>query len=232
MISLPDDFRQATLEDAQAIAALKQVVWSNASTDVATILNALQTPTHHTHLAIADGQIAGFVSCFMTESAQGKKRWEIDLLAVHPDFRRRGLATKLVEEAVLIGERELYDFARALIQVDNVKSQRTFAENKFITDGQIQTLFVSAKTLSSKQNVASKAVHAHLVVVNTLDYRGVWLEEPLSTEAFAKARITCHEKNSSLVGAIIADDDSETCNYAQANQYNPVGKFHRWARKL
>ena len=39
-------------------------------------------------LAIADDRVAGFVVAFATTGLHGP-RWEIDLLAVLPDWRRR-----------------------------------------------------------------------------------------------------------------------------------------------
>ena len=72
------------------IADLKKAVWPHEAADPDLISAALNTPSHQAFIAKIDGQPAGFVSCFVTSSHEGDARWEIDLIAVHPDFRRRG----------------------------------------------------------------------------------------------------------------------------------------------
>lgn len=231
MISSPAIFRQAMLDDVSAIAAVKTAVWPEEESDVGVIARALQTPTHHTHIAMVDEQVVGFVSCFTTESAQGERRWEVDLLAVHPDFRRRGLATKLIEGTLALPEAQSCEYARALIQIDNVGSQRSFAQNGFTTDGQIHTLLICSQALEAADARTSAASGCHMIPVNTLGYQGLWLEEPLSTEAFTLARAELAGTNAAVAGVIIPDDDNTNITYAEAQHYESVGKYQRWIRK-
>lgn len=229
-------FRQATFNDVSAIAAVKNAVWPDEPANTSVISDALQTPTHHAHLVLVDDRVAGFVSCFVTKSMSGEKRWEIDLLAVHPNYRRRGLATKLVEAAIAIGKSHSCDLARALIQIDNIGSQRSFAHSGFTTDGQIQTLFVCTEAAETDAPATLLSFGAksgcHLVKVNTLGYSGIWLENPLSAEAFGEAKAELKRTDATVAGAIIPDADKANCACAQANRFEPMGKFQLWFREF
>ena len=80
-------------------------------------------------LAMYDQEVVGFVIAFPT-NGRGGPSWEIDLLAVHPAWRRLGLATRLVQTAKRHGSR-VARRARAVVATDNHASARAFTHAGF-----------------------------------------------------------------------------------------------------
>ena len=119
--------------------------------------------------------------------------------------------------------------SRALIAVDNIGSQKSFTRRGYETDGITNTLYIStASTLIE----SSPPVDAHLVEVNTFNYRGIWLEGGLSREAFSAAQTVRQQKNLDLVGALIPKDDKEAIELATTQNYEPIGDFQWWENKF
>lgn len=223
------DIRQATLTDVTtsvgAIAQLKQAVWPEEATpNQATVLAALQTATHKTFLAFVDEQPAGFVSCFTTHALSGDERWEIDLLAVHPDFRRRGIAGKLVETAVSTAP-PTTTYSRALIEVTNLGSQRSFARHGFQTTGTIYTLNISTDDPTA---VTKCPPETYLVPVNTFNYCGLWIEGQLSLAALRAGQTMKTQQGLELVGTLIPEADLVNNKNAQHCRFDAVGRYQWW----
>jgi ribosomal protein S18 acetylase RimI-like enzyme len=80
-------------------------------------------------LAMAGDSVAGFVIAFATGSLQGR-RWEIDLLAVLPEWRGWGLATRLIRAAAAHGA-QLAHQARSVVAAGNGASAHAFAHAGF-----------------------------------------------------------------------------------------------------
>ncbi|MFT5195049.1 MAG: GNAT superfamily N-acetyltransferase [Cellvibrionaceae bacterium] len=221
--------RPVTLSDVPSLISLKQAVWLNESADSNLITIALQTPSHQAFIAVIEGKPAGFISCFISTSQLGEQRWEVDLLAVHPNFRRRGLATQLVQTAIQARQATGAGESRALIAIDNKGSEMSFAKNGYTTDDQIYTLYIS---MSQPDGKHIKPIGAHLVQVNTFNYRGVWLEAKLSDKAFLGAQSKCAQENLDLVGVLIPDNRPAEQALAQGRSFKPVSKSRWWHRPL
>lgn len=165
--------RKATLADVPGIGAVVRDVWEQ---DILHDVCEAQTRCQACALYVAaegDG-IAGFVSAFLTVDKDGHRRWEVDLLAVRPVSRGQRLGQRLVETACA-DERALgTPIARAAIRVDNVASQRTFENEGFKTNGEIHRLLLWTPTQDTGPIVYGGSVT--LVPVDTLTYRGLWLE--------------------------------------------------------
>jgi ribosomal protein S18 acetylase RimI-like enzyme len=101
------DFRRGSIADAKRIAVL------------------LTKPERITYVAESQGHVVAFVDAFLTLSAVGVRHWEVDLLAVHPDFQRRGFACQLIDIITSSGQDMGAVLTRALVHVDNQASQAT-----------------------------------------------------------------------------------------------------------
>src|SRR4051812_13229825 len=119
-------FRRATEIDAPALASLKQTVWpQEGAVDLVHPVNALRAPAHATYVAVDNDMIIGFASGFPTRSSTGNLRWEVELLAVHPDYRGQQIGVKLVQLSTKAGHAQGAVLARGLVASDNIASQRT-----------------------------------------------------------------------------------------------------------
>jgi GNAT superfamily N-acetyltransferase len=119
----------SSLADAKGLLAVERATFSESPYCVEELQAMLTDGSQRAWLAVADDTIIGFVAAFPVHSLQGV-RWEIDLLAVHPDWRGRGIATDLVRAAA-VGGLEVAERARAVVATDNIASARAFGHAGF-----------------------------------------------------------------------------------------------------
>jgi len=91
-------------------------------------------------VATTGDTVAGFAIAFPTHSLAGV-RWEVDLLAVRPGWRGRGLATRLIRAACAHGAR-IAPVARAVVATDNRASLRAFQRAGFRQAAHPSHLFI------------------------------------------------------------------------------------------
>jgi hypothetical protein len=182
-------------------------------------------PAHTTHVAVdASNQVVGFVDAFATTAANGEQRWEIDLLAVHPVCQGQKIGQRLVDAAWASCPASS---ARALVQVANMACQGALRRCGFQTDGQIFQLMVSSPQMGS---VVPVPAGAHLVEVDTLTYRGVWLEGAIDGQGLRAAQDQCAQRRRDVAGVLIADAAYELLAIAHDLGYAPVNRFQWWVR--
>jgi len=165
--------RKATLADVPGIGAVARKVWEQ---EILPDVCKAQTRCQACALYIAaeEDDVVGFVSAFLTVDKDGRRRWEVDLLAVRPASQGQRLGQILVEAACADERAHGTSLARAAIRVDNVASQKTFENAGFKTDGEIHRLLLWTPTQDNGPIVYGGSVT--LVPVDTLTYRGLWLE--------------------------------------------------------
>ena len=219
----------ATIADAEEISSVKQRVWPEEITDPRNIRAAL---THFEHAVITarwNGNPVGFVDGFMTKSVAGLQRWEVDLLAVHPDYRGRRLGTRLVEASLAAGAEKGAQIARGLVRLDNAASQRVFAGCGFSLRPQELALYVSTGNDEPQER---EPVEGCLIEVQTFSYQGLWLEENFTTFSLAAAGFACRLRKLDLAGALIASGDAAATEAAQSLGYERVGNYQWWVKDL
>lgn len=135
----------------------------------------LASETSGIWVSLRGGEVVGFTSAFRTEDLQGHGRWEIDLVAVHPEHQGEGRGRLLVEAAYGAGVRLGLSRSRAFVRVDNTASQRMFEHAGFATDGVVRTLHLWDASSVDKQGDDCPA-GVRLIPVDTLTYRGLWIE--------------------------------------------------------
>lgn len=218
--------RRAREEDARCVAQLKQLAWPEEAVSEARIAEVLASPHHAVFVADAAGTLAGFVDGFSTLSAAGILRWEVDLLAVHPAWRGRQLGQALVEACLAFGEQLGAHFSRALIQVENAASQVTFERCGFECDPQVLRLFV-ARCVPGQ--AAAPGPDGYLVV-NTMQYRGIWLEEDRSPDACAQAEKACQHAGLDLAGVLVNPSDLVDNGEMENLGFKRIDDYHWWRR--
>jgi GNAT superfamily N-acetyltransferase len=154
--------------------------------------------------------VLGFVSAFLTVTGDGRRRWEIDLVAVRTASQGHGLGTRLIERACEAGQPWQASLTRALIRVENVPSQRAFEAAGFTTDGRRHELFLWLP--GNEADPRPYAGPVTLLPVDTLTYRGLWIEgltaAPADEQRHAvrAARSIAARESRANVGTVIPAD--------------------------
>jgi GNAT superfamily N-acetyltransferase len=233
--------RKARSEDVNSITAIKRLTWPDEECDPAQVSAALSAPTHQAHVAEAEGQVVGFVDGFLTRAAAGLSRWEVDLLAIDPQYRRRGLGSRLVSVSTQAGIQSGGSLARALIHVENHSSASVFTRSGYKPQSDKLTLMVLGRdtgltdtnTLNANLHLKSAGGQTpldkpYLVPVNTINYTGLWQENHFTHEGFAAARRMLKEYDCQLVGAVIPVDDKASLATAGAAGFESIGNYRWW----
>lgn len=113
-----------SLADAEGLLAVERESFDESPYSAEQVRVLMSGGAQHAWLAVDEGQVVGFVIAFAT-AGLSDPCWEIDLLAVHPDWTGRGLATRLIRAASAYGMRLAHQ-ARAAVATDNSASARAF----------------------------------------------------------------------------------------------------------
>ncbi len=223
------DLRYAEPADAPGIVRIKKAVWPHERADTTAIGAALAAPGRATLVADEDEGISGFADGFLTVAADGARRWELDLLAVHPMAQRRGIGRALVAACTEAGRDHEAESARALIRTDNIASQETFARCGYAPDPVPCSLWIAQ---NGEDDGSAAPPGAHLIPVVTLNYRGVWIEGALTVEAFRAARAMRARHGWDSAGAVIRLEDAAGLEAALEAGFMAVGDYQWWIKPL
>ena len=127
-----------SLSDAKGLLAVEGATFNESPYTAEQVRAMLSVGDQRAWLAIGEGQVVGFVVAFPTHGLRGVC-WEIDLLAVHPDWTRRGLATRLIRTAASAGA-SIAGKARAVVSTENAGSGRAFQRAGFRRAGRCELL--------------------------------------------------------------------------------------------
>ncbi len=192
-----------TRDDAEGILAVDRATFRDCPYDASQVRHLLTGGLLQAWVAEVGLSIAGFVVAFRTRTARGPG-WEIDLLAVHPHHRGRGLATALIGAASAHPPEGTLR-QRAVVATSNAASARAFRRAGFAPDpvacrlflyfvrgrqprpptgaGGAHPLAVRAETPAGQDSCLLVARadtqslgQAELLPVQTLLYRGGWIE--------------------------------------------------------
>ena len=225
------NIRLADVNDAQAIHLILKEVWGESLLfDV--FIESISSPLHQVLVAVEDSEIVGFLSAFLV--AGHSRRWEIDILAVRPRSQAKGIGTSLIEETLICGSRQGAHNARAVIRIDNVASERAFSKTGFTTDSQERNLLLWGP--SACQPVHWPPETVHLIPVNTLTYRGLWIEEFFETQLtrMEQHNVICSARNHIIrenrlhTGMFVPDDLKWVIDPELATVATDGGQHYLW----
>lgn len=120
---------QDSLADAEGVLDVERATFDEAPYAAGEVQAMLARGAQRAWLAITEERVVGFVIAFATSGLAGPC-WEIDLLAVHPDWTGRGVATRLIRAAAAHGA-EAAPRARAVVATNNPGSARAFRRSGF-----------------------------------------------------------------------------------------------------
>ena len=234
-------------------------------------------------LALGGDTVVGFVIAFCTTGLQDPM-WEIDLLAVHPQWRGQRLGSRLIRASAASAP-HLPGRARAYVATDNLASARAFSRAGLRPTPETFTLLVyrtngpaldrdrvivspsdlTVREISSfsettgdpmkcpnadegnreltltvlqAEKTGQPAGHVELLGVQTLLYRGMWIEsletrEQAAREALiARAVSRASEAGFDEVGAMVKTQDWPLRDALLAAGFRSLGGFRRYTAKL
>lgn len=223
--------REALTQDTTAIGRIMEAVWPDSPPDLTRIRNVIDAQNHSTLIGLIDDTVVGFVDGFMTETVEGAARWEVDLLAVQPDYQRRGIASALVEASTRAAVERGAVCARGLVAVGNLGSERAFARCGYTTDGIVDELLVASR--NEKPNVFEAVdVMPHLISVHTINYSGLWIEGNRTKAGLVETLSQLGKTQFDVAGAVIAESETELIGDAVLFGFERIGRYHWWQRQL
>lgn len=218
--------RPAGMGDAPALMHVHQLTWPDEPVSLGRVESVLADPDHAVFVAEGEGSLVGFVDGFTTLSATGIPRWEVDLLAVQPAWRGLHLGQRLVQASQREGHSRGAALVRALIEVENLASQISFARCGFRREEAVLGLYVAAGEPSTQRQFPPPA--GHLIPVNTINYEGLWLEEDFSGPSLAAARAASARGHLDLAGALVEQTTPEVQRALQQAGFSCRGRYQWW----
>ncbi|MCY3978144.1 MAG: N-acetyltransferase [Chloroflexi bacterium] len=215
---------RATPEDALAIASLAaDALATRIDADSPRVRKILNEGL--TFVARIDESIVGFASNFFTFDREGRRRFELDLLAVAPGAQRRGIGGRLAEASLAAARDSKPVLIRTLLRSENWSMQRLCRRYGFTRSPGQKQLFVT----HPRPAIRSCRKHcAYLIRVETLSYSGIWLEGGLSQAAIDDALWKASRSDTSVIGTVIPSDASPLAKMLRANSFKSVGEYNWW----
>jgi GNAT superfamily N-acetyltransferase len=202
--------RRATFHDLAGVEAVLRAVWPGETFNTANARRQLEAGG--LLVAEAAGEVIGLCSGFALPN-----RWEVDLLAVLPGHRGRGVGRSLIR-ANLPAKQP----ARAVIAASNTASTAAFRAAGFTTDGITRTLLVFPPEAAAEAHRAACTLHH----VRTLLYSGIWLEDCPTDQlqaGIARARRDAYLAGADLVGCFLNPQQA-----ASTFGGSTIGEYHWW----
>ena len=216
--------RQAEVADAPQIADLIQQAFGDV-VSAERICGLLQSSQRLTLVADLNGAVIGFVDAFSTGSADGALRMELDLLAVHPEQRSRGIGRHLVMAVTgTIPASAIH--MRALVAADNGAMRRLMQTCGYRQDEAASELLVAPVDagVMFEDHAAS-----HLIPVRTLTYDGIWIEaDSIDGDLLAAANRLAAEESAEILGAVVPASNLPLHHQLLGYGFAPVGTYHWW----
>ncbi len=219
--------RRSTLVDAGAISRIAAAALAS-TIDVESPRVRRFLSQGRALVATSGEEALGFADGFITLDDAGRRRYELDLLAVAPNAQGHGIGSALVAACVSAATARHADEIRALVRTSNAGMARILQRHGFRPSLQVHTLHVGQP---GKAPATARPHEAHLIAVDTLTYSGIWLEGKLTQAALDVASRQLANAGG-IVGAVFPSRDASTIELLRANGFDHAGEFHWWSLSL
>ena len=220
--------RPAAADDAPAMALISRASL-NAAIDEARLRHLLLVKRGFTLVADSSDRVVGFADYFLTISQNDDIRLELDLLAVHPQARGKGIGRELIRAGIKQAKRLDVSILRALVAADNTAMQGLCAALGLQPSHENSALFVTAPHPTSPHQNNAKSI---LIPVETLTYDGIWIEGDIDQTAIDNALFIAHTRKLTTVGAVVPSQNVAAQSLFQANHFTCLGKYDWWTFTL
>jgi ribosomal protein S18 acetylase RimI-like enzyme len=129
-----------SLADAEGLLAVERATFDESPYTAAEVQVMLDEGPQRAWLAVRGECVAGFAIGFPVSGLRGSW-WEVDLLAVHPEWRGRRLGHRLIEATMAYGA-DVTRKARAVVADDNSASEQAFLRAGFRVSPGARELFI------------------------------------------------------------------------------------------
>ena len=223
------EIRRATIHDIDAIGEIIKLAF-NDSVDAERVKQLLTLSHNYVYVAVKSDIVVGFVENFLTVSHDYQIRLELDLLAVHPDARGQGIGKKLIEASIDLASQLNVVCIRALIATGNEVMQKACKRMTLTPSHNEFGLFVK-----SPQQVLYPIIetpNAHLIQVETLTYKGIWLEGDITASSLNNAHLIAIKKQCDILGAVVDKANNQTIDLLTERQFTHINEYRRWTINL
>jgi ribosomal protein S18 acetylase RimI-like enzyme len=268
-----------SLADAEGLLAVEKATFDESPYTAEEVQIMLTHGPQRAWLAFSQTEVVGFVTAFATAGLRGPC-WEIDLLAVHPDWTGQGLATRLIRAAAAYSLAPA-SLSRAVVATNNAGSVRAFMRAGFRRAGRCKLLIFRPKeqspqalvalnvtvreveseelasllpaemapldddspaTLPRQQSTQESTLlwaegrgqpfgYAELLEVQTLLYRGIWIESLAASKQIAHAALVHEAVKRAIaadldeIGMMVPERDQAVQATLRAAGFHSLGSF-------
>jgi len=220
------EIARSTAGDAAAIAAIAAQAFGERPSPMH-LFGALRRG--HNLVARGGGEPLGFAGTFITRAGSGQRRFELDLLAVAARARGNGIGGHLLQACVSAARSQHASLLRALVACDNEPMQQLCARQGLQCDGEPSLLMV---TKPRWKVPCALPAGGQALRVDTLLYRGIWLEGTLQPALLQAAHAAASRERRGRIGAVIPVRDCCAERRLRRSGFALVGEYAWWQLNL
>lgn len=200
-----------SLAQADGVLAVERATFDESPYSPAEVQAMLSDGLQQGWVAVAQQGVVGFCLAFATHGLAGTV-WEIDLLAVLPQWRGRGIASRLIRAAAAHGA-TLAPRARAVVATDNQASAHAFVRAGFRVAPDLCELLIYRTSESTRRS----SPRTSLVVRPAADMTNwrAWAEDLPSDMAPPDQIQPPHDGPFPGLTLLMAEDGDQPAGYAE-----------------
>lgn len=213
-----------SLDDAEGLLVVEKATFNEAPYSPEQVQAMLAEGPQRAWLALGEDEVVGFVLGFPTFGLR-PTCWEIDLLAVHPEWTGLGLASRLIRAASAHGM-TVARAARAAVATDNHASARAFTRVGFRRAGVCELLLFRPRDHTPRPWVA---LGVTVQEAASLKEAAGWLPEDAVADASAQPAA---ERTEEALTLLLAEHQGQPDGYAELIKVQTLLYRGAWIESL